>query len=99
MKDYDYHKAWIKYICDPGNCPPLPQGFRRSTLIAYCLVLAEYGTYGKDCHPSNATVGRALGIPRAQTICGYRQIALQLGWFQPNGKRSRGICHVDVRKP
>lgn len=99
MTDYEYHKAWIKHICDPSNCPELPKGFRRSTLIAYCLVLAEFGTNGKNCYPSNATVGRALGIPREQTISGYRMMALELDWLIDNGKRSKGITHVDISVP
>jgi hypothetical protein len=86
-EDFAAYKRWEKYIRDAS--PRLPGGYRKSTLLAYCLVMATYGYNGLGCYAADETIRRNLQLSNRKTVSGYRHLAKNLGWFVPNGRRGR----------
>jgi hypothetical protein len=70
LKDY---YDWIKYIRD--NNPELPKGIKKSTLLAYCYVVASYGYNGLNGFASDTTVGRAISVKNHSIVAEYRYCA------------------------
>ena len=61
--------------------------------------ISEYvRTNGLGCWPSNITIGQEIGL-RRERVGPYRDLAIRLGWFTPNGKRHRRIEELDISIP
>lgn len=112
MNDYRNYTDWQKYILE--TFPELPEadmhtsdttgkvyslgGYNRVTLIAYCLVQASHGRNGLGCFASDATIARELGVNRS-TIAKYHKLAVDLGWFVPNGQKRNRVESLDISVP
>jgi hypothetical protein len=90
-ESFKAYRDWERYIL--STHPKLPKGFKRATLIAYVLAMAEKGSNGLDCFASDSTIAGELEIYRRGLVGNYRRLALDLGWFVRTGKR-RGRAEV-----
>jgi len=95
-EDFKNYTDWQKYILHTH--PEIPAECRRPTLIAFCLVLASHGSAGLDCYASDVTLAKELGISR-RFLPKYRQLAIELGWFVPNGEQKYRVQHLDISVP
>jgi hypothetical protein len=91
------YAGWLRYIHETH--PELPKGIRRSTLLAYCQAQARAGSYGLNCFASDTLIAKQLEIKLRTRIAPYRKLAIELGWFVPNGKRDRRVVGLDIAIP
>jgi hypothetical protein len=88
--------AWQRYILT--HYPKLPKDVERIKLIAFCQTLAYHGRMGVDCFASDVLLGKELGIGR-KYLKKYRQTAVDIGWFKPNGIKAYRVEHLDIAIP
>jgi hypothetical protein len=87
---------WKRHI--RTHNPRIPKDCRRPTLIAFCLFLAEHGSAGLNCYAGDVTLAKELGIHR-KYLAKYRRLAVELGWFEPNGIKGNRVEHLDISIP
>jgi hypothetical protein len=87
---------WQRHILK--SQPKIPRECHRPTLIAFCLTLAIHGSHGLDCYASDSLIAREIGVGR-KYLAKYRRVAIELGWFTPNGIKRNRVEHVDISIP
>jgi hypothetical protein len=53
---------------------------------------------GLGCYTSDATMAEYLGWNR-DTVRKYKRLAIEVGWFTPNGKRHGRAIELDISRP
>jgi hypothetical protein len=96
MNDSKTYFAWQRFILT--HYPELPKDVERIKLVAFCQTLAFHGRMGIDCFASDVLLGKELGIGR-RYLRKYRQAAVDLGWFKPNGIKANRVEHLDIAIP
>jgi hypothetical protein len=94
--DFKNFTDWQRYIL--RTQPVIPKDCRRTALIGFCLALAIHGTQGLDCYASDSLLGREIGMARRH-LAKYRRLAIELGWFRPNGRKVNRVESLDIAIP
>ena len=92
----NYYFDWQRHILKSNA--KIPKECHRPTLIAFCLVLAIHGRLGMDCFASDVLIAKEIGISRRH-LAKYRRVAVELGWFHPNGIKRNRVEHLDISIP
>lgn len=92
-----YHHRWERALL--ADTSPLPTGFSKVYLYAYCSAMAAKGRDGKGCFAGDSTIGRELQIYNRRTISKYRHLAIELGWFVRTGKSVNRVEKLDISIP
>ena len=99
-ESFKAYRDWQRYILAAMTTKPkLTDKCARPTLVAYCLAMATHGTNGLGCYASDARIARELGMYDYKSVSPYRNEALRLGWFTPNGKRHGRAKELDISIP
>jgi hypothetical protein len=95
-EDFKNYTDWQRYTLKTH--PVIPKDCRRATLIAFCLTLAFHGTQGMDCYAGDSCLSEELGVNR-KYLSKYRRLAVELGWFVPNGRKKNRVESLDIAIP
>lgn len=91
---------WMRFIFNdhPKLVNADGDALERSRLLAIAIVIMEKGDYGYNCYPGNALVGQIVECNK-DTVSKYRAFLVDIGWFVPNGKKTRNLVHLDMSIP
>jgi hypothetical protein len=95
MSDTPTYGKWVYHIARKWKPPPdisLPK------IVGFAVIMASFGTSGRDIWPSAATLADAAHVSVA-TVDRLRPQCIELGLFRKRGITKSGVPIVDIAIP